>query len=53
MFLPKDCKCAQKSQEKNQNIYRENEKEMTKLGSLNGAWLKAYICSKNVIYWIE
>lgn len=53
MFLPNVCKCAQKLHEKNQNIYRENEKERTKLAYLNGAWLKAYICSRNVIYGIE
>lgn len=51
MFLPNVCECAQNLEERNQN--RENEKEMTELGSPNGAWLKAYICSKNVIYCIE
>lgn len=37
MFLPNVCECAQNLEERNQNIYRENEKEMTELGSPNGA----------------
>lgn len=29
MFLPNVCECAQNLEERNQIIYRENEKEMT------------------------